>query len=171
MVIGILHIFQNGLQLVSVIFDSAKSSQMSLLLFGLTCNHGSESAVPSSCGEAMTPASKTSRVQRLEKTIKELVDQLNEKTRTLAALEADFDHMVYVVKDFTKKYKHSQSTDEVKSDDLDQQRKALLDKDYEDSPPYILVFHGLQRDWMEQVHLFLNLLQPSPPPRLWPLWT
>ena len=101
----------------------------------------------------MTPASKTSRVQRLEKTIKELVDQLNEKTRTLAALEADFDHMVYVVKDFTKKYKQSQSTDEVKSDDLDEQRKALLDKDYEDSPPYILVFHGLQRDWMEQVHL------------------
>ena len=108
---------------------------------------------PSSYGEAMTPASKTSRVQRLEKTIKELVDQLNEKTRTLAALEADFDHMVYVVKDFTKKYKQSQSTDEVKSDDLDQQRKALLDKDYEDSPPYILVFHGLQRDWMEQVNL------------------
>ena len=101
----------------------------------------------------MTPASKTSRVQRLEKTIKELIDQLNEKTRTLAALEADFDHMVYVVKDFTKKYKQSQSTDEVKSDDLDQQRKALLDKDYEDSPPYILVFHGLQRDWMEQVNL------------------
>ena len=108
---------------------------------------------PSSYGEAMTPASKTSRVQRLEKTIKELIDQLNEKTRTLAALEADFDHMVYVVKDFTKKYKQSQSTDEVKSDDLDQQRKALLDKDYEDSPPYILVFHGLQRDWMEQVNL------------------
>ena len=104
----------------------------------------------------MTTASKTSRVQRLEKTIKELVDQLNEKTRTLAALEADFDHMVYVVKDFTKKYKQSQSTDEVKSDDLDEQRKALLDKDYEDSPPYILVFHGLQRDWMEQVHLFLK---------------
>ena len=169
--IGTLHIFQTGFQLVAVIFDSAKSSQMSLLLFGRTCNHGSESAVPSSCGEAMTPASKTSRVQRLEKTIKELVDQLNEKTRTLAALEADFDHMVYVVKDFTKKYKQSQSTDEVKSDDLDQQRKALPDKDYEDSPPYILVFHGLQRDWMEQVHLFLNLLQPSPPPRLWPLWT
>ena len=102
-------------------------------------------------------AASRSRVQWLEKTIKQLVNELNEKNRALAALEADFDHMVYTVKDFTKKYKQSQSTEEVKADDL-YLRKTLLDKDYEDCPPYILVFHGLQRDWMEQVSLGFPLL-------------
>ena len=126
-------------------------------LFAGTCNVGLESAaVASSDGEAMTtPADSAtrSRVQKLEKTIKQLVTELNEKNRALAALEADFNHMVYIVKDFTKKYKQSQSTEEVKAEDLDL-RKTLLDKDYEDCPPYILVFHGLQRDWMEQVSFF-----------------
>ena len=126
-------------------------------LFAGTCNVGLESAaVASGDGEAMTtPADSAtrSRVQKLEKTIKQLVTELNEKNRALAALEADFNHMVYIVKDFTKKYKQSQSTEEVKAEDLDL-RKTLLDKDYEDCPPYILVFHGLQRDWMEQVFFF-----------------
>ena len=126
-------------------------------LFAGTCNVGLESAaVASDGGEAMTtPADSAtrSRVQKLEKTIKQLVTELNEKNRALAALEADFNHMVYIVKDFTKKYKQSQSTEEVKAEDLDL-RKTLLDKDYEDCPPYILVFHGLQRDWMEQVSFF-----------------
>ena len=121
------------------------------MLFALTCNVGSELAV-ASAGKAIMAAASRSRVQWLEKTIKQLVNELNEKNRALAALEADFDHMVYTVKDFTKKYKQSQSTEEVKADDLDL-RKTLLDKDYEDCPPYILVFHGLQRDWMEQVSL------------------
>ena len=121
------------------------------MLFALTCNVGSELAV-ASAGKAIMAAASRSRVQRLEKTIKQLVNEMNEKNRALAALEADFDHMVYTVKDFTKKYKQSQSTEEVKADDLDL-RKTLLDKDYEDCPPYILVFHGLQRDWMEQVSL------------------
>ena len=119
------------------------------MLFAVTCNADLESAVASDV-EAMAAASGTSRVQKLEKTIKQLVTVLNEKNRALAALEADFNHMVYIVKDFTKKYKQSQSTEEVKAEDLDL-RKTLLDKDYEDCPPYILVFHGLQRDWMEQV--------------------
>ena len=126
-------------------------------LFAGTCNVGLESAaVASGDSEAMTtPADSAtrSRVQKLEKTIKQLVTELNEKNRALAALEADFNHMVYIVKDFTKKYKQSQSTEEVKAEDLDL-RKTLLDKDYEDCPPYILVFHGLQRDWMEQVFFF-----------------
>ena len=126
------------------------------MLFALTCNVGSELAV-ASAGKAIMAAASRSRVQRLEKTIKQLVNQLNEKNRALAALEADFDHMVYTVKDFTKKYKQSQSTEEVKADDL-YLRKTLLDKDYEDCPPYILVFHGLQRDWMEQVSLGFPLL-------------
>ena len=121
------------------------------MLFALTCNVGSELAV-ASAGKAIMAAASRSRVQWLEKTIKQLVNELNEKNRALAALEADFDHMVYTVKDFTKKYKQSQSTEEVKADDL-YLRKTLLDKDYEDCPPYILVFHGLQRDWMEQVFL------------------
>ena len=121
------------------------------MLFALTCNVGSELAV-ASAGKAIMAAASRSRVQRLEKTMKQLVNELNEKNRALAALEADFDHMVYTVKDFTKKYKQSQSTEEVKADDL-YLRKTLLDKDYEDCPPYILVFHGLQRDWMEQVSL------------------
>ena len=121
------------------------------MLFALTCNVGSELAV-ASAGKAIMAAASRSRVQWLEKTIKQLVNELNEKNRALAALEADFDHMVYTVKDFTKKYKQSQSTEEVKADDL-YLRKTLLDKDYEDCPPYILVFHGLQRDWMEQVSL------------------
>ena len=126
------------------------------MLFAVTCNAGLESAVASD-GEAMAAASGTTRVQKLEKTIKQLVAELNEKNRALAALEADFNYMVYVVKDFTKKYKQSQSTEEVKAEDLDL-RRTLLDKDYEDCPPYILVFHGLQRDWMEQVssRLFNN---------------
>ena len=126
-------------------------------LFAGTCNVGLESAAVASCdSEAMTtPADSATRnrVQKLEKTIKQLVTELNEKNRALAALEADFNHMVYIVKDFTKKYKQSQSTEEVKAEDLDL-RKTLLDKDYEDCPPYILVFHGLQRDWMEQVSFF-----------------
>ena len=121
------------------------------MLFALTCNVGSELAV-ASAGKAIMAAASRSRVQWLEKTMKQLVNELNEKNRALAALEADFDHMVYTVKDFTKKYKQSQSTEEVKADDL-YLRKTLLDKDYEDCPPYILVFHGLQRDWMEQVSL------------------
>ena len=126
------------------------------MLFAVTCNAGLESAVASD-SEAMAAASGTRRVQKLEKTIKQLVTELNEKNRALAALEADFNYMVYVVKDFTKKYKQSQSTEEVKAEDLDL-RRTLLDKDYEDCPPYILVFHGLQRDWMEQVssRLFNN---------------
>ena len=126
------------------------------MLFAVTCNAGLESAVASD-GEAMAAASGTRRMQKLEKTIKQLVTELNEKNRALAALEADFNYMVYVVKDFTKKYKQSQSTEEVKAEDLDL-RRTLLDKDYEDCPPYILVFHGLQRDWMEQVssRLFNN---------------
>ena len=127
------------------------------MLFAGTCNAGLESAVASD-SEAMAAASGTlTRVQKLEKTIKQLVAELNEKNRALAALEADFNYMVYVVKDFTKKYKQSQSTEEVKAEDLDL-RRTLLDKDYEDCPPYILVFHGLQRDWMEQVssRLFNN---------------
>ena len=126
------------------------------MLFALTCNVGSELAV-ASAGKAIMAAASRSRVQRLEKTMKQLVNELNEKNRALAALEADFDHMVYTVKDFTKKYKQSQSTEEVKAEDLDL-RKTLLDKDYEDCPPYILVFHGLQRDWMEQVSLGFPLL-------------
>ena len=121
------------------------------MLFAVTCNAGLESAVASD-SEAMAAASGTRRVQKLEKTIKQLVTELNEKNRALAALEADFNYMVYVVKDFTKKFKQSQSTEEVKAEDLDL-RKTLSDKDYEDCPPYILVFHGLQRDWMEQVLL------------------
>ena len=126
------------------------------MLFAVTCNAGLESAVASD-SEAMAAASGTRRMQKLEKTIKQLVTELNEKNRALAALEADFNYMVYVVKDFTKKYKQSQSTEEVKAEDLDL-RRTLLDKDYEDCPPYILVFHGLQRDWMEQVssRLFNN---------------
>ena len=140
------------------------------MLFALTCNVGSELAV-ASAGKAIMAAASRSRVQWLEKTIKQLVNELNEKNRALAALEADFDHMVYTVKDFTKKYKQSQSTEEVKAEDLDL-RKTLLDKDYEDCPPYILVFHGLQRDWMEQVSLdfplfTLAFLFLS---RLWPPW-
>lgn len=128
------------------------------MLSARTCNAGLESAAVASGREAMaTPAdSGTTRMRRqtqqLEKTIKQLVTELNEKNRALAALEADFNYMVYVVKDFTKKFKQSQSTEEVKAEDLDL-RKTLSDKDYEDCPPYILVFHGLQRDWMEQVLL------------------
>ena len=126
------------------------------MLFARTCNASLESAAVASGREAMaTPAdSGTTRTRRqqLEKTIKQLVTELNEKNRALAALEADFNYMVYVVKDFTKKFKQSQSTEEVKAEDLDL-RKTLSDKDYEDCPPYILVFHGLQRDWMEQVLL------------------
>ena len=119
-----------------------------------TCNAGLESAAVASDTEAMADSgtTRTRRRQQLEKTIKQLVTELNEKNRALAALEADFNYMVYVVKDFTKKFKQSQSTEEVKAEDLDL-RKTLSDKDYEDCPPYILVFHGLQRDWMEQVLL------------------
>ena len=122
------------------------------MLFAVTCNADLESAVASDAEAIMAAASNTTRVQKLEKTIKQLVTVLNEKNCALAALEADFNHMVYIVKDFTKKYKQSQSTEEVKAEDLDL-RRTLLDKDYEDCPPYILVFHGLQRDWMEQVSL------------------
>ena len=127
------------------------------MLFARTCNAGLESAAVASGREAMaTPAdsgtTRTRKRQQLEKTIKQLVTELNEKNRALAALEADFNYMVYIVKDFTKKFKQSQSTEEVKAEDLDL-RKTLSDKDYEDCPPYILVFHGLQRDWMEQVLL------------------
>ena len=124
------------------------------MLFARTCNGGLESAAVASDTEAMADSgtTRTRRRQQLEKTIKQLVTELNEKNRALAALEADFNYMVYVVKDFTKKFKQSQSTEEVKAEDLDL-RKTLSDKDYEDCPPYILVFHGLQRDWMEQVLL------------------
>ena len=124
------------------------------MLFAGTCNGGLESAAVASDTEAMADSgtTRTRRRQQLEKTIKQLVTELNEKNRALAALEADFNYMVYVVKDFTKKFKQSQSTEEVKAEDLDL-RKTLSDKDYEDCPPYILVFHGLQRDWMEQVLL------------------
>ena len=136
------------------------------MLFAGTCNAVLESAAVASGGEAMTtPAdsgTRTRRVEKLETTIKQLVTELNEKNSALAALEADFNYMVYIVKDFSKKYKQSQSTEEVKAEDQDL-RKTLLDKDYEDCPPYILVFHGLQRDWMEQVLLFTlnSLLSPS----------
>ena len=91
-------------------------------------------------------------VRQLEHTVIRLRGEVDQRSGSLNALENELAAMEAVVRDFIKKYKQSQNEEEIKDEDR-VIRKPNEDLEYEDSPPYILVFHGLERDWLEEVSL------------------
>ena len=90
------------------------------------------------------------RINSLEETIRRLKTAYFWKCQIARSLELELKTMEDDVRDFIRKYNKSQSTEEVKQEDM-VLKKSQSDKDYEEAPPYILVFHGLQKDWMEEV--------------------
>ena len=114
----------------------------------------------------------TADVRQLEQTVIRLKGEVDQRSGSLNALENELAAMEAVVRDFIKKYKQSQNEEEVKDEDR-VIRKPNEDLEYEDSPPYILVFHGLEMDWLEEVRehikksvFLLDIVQklPRPPP-------
>ena len=86
----------------------------------------------------------------MEETVLRLKVEVDKKYGSLIALENDLSMMEAVVREFIRKYKQSQKKEEIEDEER-VIRKPANNLEYEDSPPYILVFHGLEQDWMEKV--------------------
>ena len=105
-------------------------------------------------------ANTAAAIRQLEQTVIRLKGEVDQRSGSLNALENELGAMEAVVRDFIKKYKQSQNEEEIKDEDR-VIRKPTEDVDYEDSPPYVLVFHGLDMDWMEEVSDFDFLYKQS----------
>ena len=95
-------------------------------------------------------------IRQLEQDNLRLKDEVEQKYNSLIALENDLAMMEAVVREFIRKYKQSQKKEEIQDEER-AIRKPTNNLEYEDSPPYILVFHGLEKDWMEEVK-YVNIL-------------
>ena len=89
-------------------------------------------------------------IRQLEENVLRLKIEVDKKYGSLIALANDLSMMEAVVRDFVRKYKQSQKKEEIEDEER-VIRKPANKLEYEDSPPYILVFHGLEQDWMEEV--------------------
>ena len=90
------------------------------------------------------------KASRLEQAVERLKIEIEKRQLIVIVLQNKLLAMEEVTQDFIKQWKLSQTTDETKEEEQIITRSAP-DDEFEESPPYILVFHGVQRDWMEEV--------------------
>ena len=96
------------------------------------------------------------RTRGLVQEVGRLREDIERKVDTVAGLEGELREMEAVVRDFIKLYNQSQNTEEVKAEDRIV-LKHVQEDEFEQSPPYVLIFIGVEIDWMEEVSQFLEI--------------